>query len=149
MFCLSVWESWNQDVVQHQVPESSGPPPTIYQEKFHVSFSLIELLKNVLQFLSISAHNLIRSDMVFQYSAHTDSKSDPTHETVTFFLYNSIKTATHSFLNMSLLGNWPIDYKVKIVPALKCCSCLKWGSSKGQLHDWERPFPAPIGPRKL
>ncbi len=29
-------------------------------------------------------------------SAHSESKSDPTHETVTFFLYNSIKTATHS-----------------------------------------------------
>ena len=46
--------------------------------------------------------------MVFQYShhhsgffgacAHSESKSDPTtHETVTFFLYNSIKTAPHSF----------------------------------------------------
>ena len=29
-------------------------------------------------------------------SAHSESKSDPTHETVTFVLYNSIKTATHS-----------------------------------------------------
>ena len=43
---------------------------------------------NVLQFLSIFAHNLIWSNMVFQY---------PTHETVTFFLYNSIKIATHSY----------------------------------------------------
>ena len=30
-------------------------------------------------------------------SAHSESKSDPTNETVTFFLYNSIKTAIHSY----------------------------------------------------
>ena len=71
------------------------------------------MVKNVLQFLSLSAHILILSNMGFQYSHHhfgfcgvchlpvesdhSESKSDPTHETVTFFLYNSIKSATHSF----------------------------------------------------
>ncbi len=35
---MFVWvlKAWDQDVVQHQVPESSGPPLPMYQEKFHL-----------------------------------------------------------------------------------------------------------------
>ncbi len=38
-----VFEPWNQDVVlQHQVPESSGPPLTMYKEKFHSPHGVIK-----------------------------------------------------------------------------------------------------------
>ncbi len=47
---------------------------------------------------------------------HPESKSDPTHETVTFFLYNSIKTATYSLISLlrvvpNLLNTLPIPYQ--------------------------------------
>ncbi len=45
------------------------------------------------------------------FSVHSERKYDPTHETVTVFLYNTMKTATHSFFNRLLLGNWPTDCK--------------------------------------
>ena len=38
-----VFEPWDQDIVQHQVSESSGPPLTIYQEKFHLPNQVIKL----------------------------------------------------------------------------------------------------------
>ncbi len=46
---MFVWvlEAWDKDVVltdelQHQFPESSGPPLTMYQEKFHLSNRVIK-----------------------------------------------------------------------------------------------------------
>ncbi len=76
-------------------------------------------LKNVLQFPSISAHNLIWSNMVFQYSHHHSgfcgvNKSDPTHETVTFFLHYSIKIATYSLGQFEWYWYWRISIKVMV-----------------------------------
>ncbi len=39
---LFEFEPWNRNEVQHQVPESSGPPLTIYHEKFHLSNRVIK-----------------------------------------------------------------------------------------------------------
>ncbi len=93
-------------------------PAIIHKVTFHmVSWSLAAKRKNVLHFLSIFTPNLIWSNMVFQFSYHHSgfcgvewsvalkmsvclsvclmTHNLPQHETVTFFLYNSIKTARH------------------------------------------------------